>query len=86
MSRLEAAVHEAASGHIEQEVVLPKGDDEIRTLGMAVNDMLANLRTMVQSIEGNFAVTDKSVEEIAAISSRAVEQATGMARIARHCW
>ena len=82
MSRLESAAREAASGHIEQEVVLPKGDDEIRALGIAFNDMLANLRTMVQGIEGNFAVTDKSVEEIAAISSRAVEQATGMAQIA----
>ncbi|WP_050183366.1 methyl-accepting chemotaxis protein [Domibacillus robiginosus] len=82
MVRLEAAAREAASGRIEQEVALPESDDEIRALGVAFNEMLLNLRTMVQSIESNFAVTNESVGHIAKISSQAAQQAGGMAQTA----
>ncbi|MCP3761483.1 methyl-accepting chemotaxis protein [Domibacillus sp. A3M-37] len=80
--RLESAAHAAASGRIEHEVELPKSDDEIRALGVAFNDMLTNLRTMVQSIESNFSVTNESVGHIAEISSQAAQQALGMAQTA----
>lgn len=66
--RIEAAAREAASGRIEQKVALPNSDDEIRALASAFNEMLTNLRMMVQSIEGNFAITDESVGHIAQIS------------------
>ncbi|OES44889.1 HAMP domain-containing protein [Domibacillus iocasae] len=77
--RLESAARSAAAGRIEQEVELPKSDDEIRALGVAFNEMLANLRTMVQSIESNFSVTNESVRYIAEISGQAAKQADGMA-------
>lgn len=80
--RLEAAAREAASGGIEQEVALPNSDDEIRALASAFNEMLTNLRMMVQSIESNFAITDESVGHIAQISGKAVHQAGSMAQTA----
>ncbi|OXS78990.1 methyl-accepting chemotaxis protein [Domibacillus enclensis] len=80
--RLESAARAAADGRIDQEVELPKSDDEIRALGLAFNDMMTNLRTMVQSIESNFAVTNESVSHIADISGQAAQQASGMAQTA----
>ncbi|MCI2253829.1 methyl-accepting chemotaxis protein [Domibacillus sp. PGB-M46] len=80
--RLEAAAREAASGRIEQKVALPNSDDEIRALASAFNEMLTNLRMMVQSIESNFAITDESVGHIAQISGQAVHQAGSMAQTA----
>ncbi|OLN24170.1 methyl-accepting chemotaxis protein [Domibacillus antri] len=80
--RLEAASREAANGHIDKEVELPDGDDEIRALAVAFNDMMTNLRTMVSSIESNFSDTNESVSHIAGISGQAAEKAEEMARTA----
>ncbi|OKL37574.1 methyl-accepting chemotaxis protein [Domibacillus mangrovi] len=80
--RLEKASRAAAAGHIAKEVELPEGDDEIRALALAFNEMLMNLRTMVSSIEGNFSATNESVSHIASISGQAVEKALEMAHTA----
>ncbi|OMP66582.1 methyl-accepting chemotaxis protein [Domibacillus epiphyticus] len=80
--RLEAASREAANGYIDKEVELPKGDDEIRALALAFNEMLSNLRTMVSSIESNFTATNESVGHIAGISGQAAKKAAEMTRTA----
>jgi methyl-accepting chemotaxis protein len=54
---------------------LPKGDDEIRGLSLAFNQMLHNMRSMVQSIEANFHVTNEQVTQITQASSGAAIQA-----------
>lgn len=80
LQRLEKVALSAAQGSINEEVVLSKTDDEIRSLGTAFNLMLFNLREMVQSIEGNFQETNNKVIHISQESSRASEQAENIAR------
>ncbi|MBM7648353.1 methyl-accepting chemotaxis protein [Bacillus ectoiniformans] len=80
LQRLETAALEAAEGHIEHEVELPKSDDEIRTLAVAFNNMLNNLRGMVHSIEGNFSLTNDSVVKISNEASQASQKAEQIAR------
>ena len=67
-----------AQGSINEEVVLSKTDDEIRSLGTAFNHMLFNLREMVQSIEKNFQDTNNKVIHISQES-----KSIGTGR--RHC-
>lgn len=40
LKRLERAAYQAAEGHINEDVPLPKSDDEIRGLSLAFNKML----------------------------------------------
>jgi methyl-accepting chemotaxis protein len=47
LKRLERAAYQAAEGHINEDVPLPKSDDEIRGLSLAFNKMLHNMRSMV---------------------------------------
>ncbi|MFE4130269.1 methyl-accepting chemotaxis protein [Peribacillus sp. YIM B13482] len=80
LKRLEKAVLSAADGSINEEVVLSKTDDEIRSLGTAFNHMLSNLKDMVRNIEENFRETNKKVLHISQESSKATEQADNIAR------
>ncbi|WP_285767930.1 methyl-accepting chemotaxis protein [Peribacillus sp. SI8-4] len=79
LKKLEKAVLGAAEGSIKEEVALPKTDDEIRSLGIAFNHMLSNLREMVQNIEANFHETNEKVIDISQESSKASEQAENVA-------
>ncbi|KWW20931.1 chemotaxis protein [Peribacillus simplex] len=79
LKNLEKAVLIAADGSINEAVVLPKTDDEIRSLGIAFNHMLSNLREMVRNIEANFHETNEKVIHISQESSKASEQAENMA-------
>lgn len=80
LQRLEKAAISASQGNIHTDVLLPKSDDEIRSLGLAFNDMLANLREMVQSIEANFQQTNENVITISEKASSARAQAGGIAQ------
>ncbi|AOH57204.1 chemotaxis protein [Peribacillus muralis] len=79
LKKLEKVVLSAAEGSISEEVVLPKTDDEIRSLGIAFDHMLSNLREMVQSIEVNFHETNEKVIHISRESTKASEQAENVA-------
>ena len=59
LQRLEKVVIHAASGDISEEVEIPKADNEIRSLALAFNTMLSNIRNMVQHIDGNFTQTNE---------------------------
>ncbi|WP_017756614.1 methyl-accepting chemotaxis protein [Calidifontibacillus oryziterrae] len=72
---LEAAVHRAAGGQIDEDAKVTKSDDEIRSLGLAFNNMLKSLRTMVINIEENFQSTNASVDKISEASKSAAMQA-----------
>ncbi|WP_441296801.1 methyl-accepting chemotaxis protein [Bacillus sp. M6-12] len=80
LEKLERVALKAADGNIKEDVEVSKSDDEIRSLGIAFNHMLFNLREMVQSIDENFRETNDKVISISKESSRAAEQAENIAR------
>lgn len=80
LKKLEQVALKAAHGNISSEVELSKTDDEIRSLGIAFNHMLYNLREMVQKIEENFQETNQKVITISQESTKASEQAEYIAR------
>ncbi|GCD84477.1 methyl-accepting chemotaxis protein [Parageobacillus thermoglucosidasius] len=79
LHRLEQAAIKAASGQINEDVPLSRSDDEIRSLGIAFNEMLQSLRTIVQNIEDNFSRTNEKVVEITNASLVAAERSKDIA-------
>ncbi|MEI2402933.1 methyl-accepting chemotaxis protein [Niallia taxi] len=80
LQRLEKSAIKAAHGNLSEDVKLSSSDDEIRSLGMAYNDMLSNLREMVKSIEKNFNSTNATVKTITGKSQEAQEQTDSITR------
>lgn len=80
LQRLEKVALKAAHGNIQEDLELSKTDDEIRSLGIAFNHMLYNLRDMVQSIDGNFKQTNEKVITISQASITAADQAESISR------
>ncbi|RTR33004.1 methyl-accepting chemotaxis protein [Robertmurraya yapensis] len=80
LQKLEKVALKAAHGDISTEAELSKSDDEIRSLGIAFNHMLLNLKDMVQKIDENFRETNQKVIAISSESSMAAEQAEAIAR------
>lgn len=78
LRRLEEAAHKTAEGDIRENVPLPKTDDEIRSLSVAFNMMLGNLRTMVKNIDTTFSYTNTQVQQIREQTSEATKQAKGV--------
>lgn len=76
LQRLEQSALKAANGEIGEDAELSTSDDEIRSLGMAFNNMLANLREMVSQIDTNFQQTNEKVIHISGQSAAASEQAS----------
>ena len=83
LQKLERVALKAANGDIREDAEISKIDDEIRSLGIAFNHMLFNLRNMVLNIDENFKETNKKVNTISAASSKAAEQADGISRTIR---
>lgn len=75
LRRLEKVALGAAHGNISEDVEVAKSDDEIRSLGIAFNHMLFNLREMVQSIEDNFQETNQKVIHISQETTKASSHA-----------
>ncbi|MBA9027881.1 methyl-accepting chemotaxis protein [Peribacillus huizhouensis] len=80
LQKLEQVALKAAHGDICEDVEISKTDDEIRSLGIAFNYMLYNLRDMVKKIDENFKETNAKVVSISAESSKAAEQAEAIVR------
>ncbi|MFC7786681.1 MULTISPECIES: methyl-accepting chemotaxis protein [unclassified Rossellomorea] len=80
LQRLEQAALKAARGDIAVEVEVPKSDDEIRSLALAFNRMLHNLRDMVSSIDENFTKTNSNVIELSRASEAASTQADSISK------
>ena len=80
LQKLEKIALQAAKGNIKDDVELAKTDDEIRSLGVAFNEMLCNLRSMVNQINDNFHQTNEKVIAISAESTVAAEQAEAISR------
>lgn len=75
LQKLERVTLKAAHGDICEDVELSRSDDEIRSLGVAFNHMLFNLRDMVQTIDDNFKQTNEKVIAISKESAVAAERA-----------
>lgn len=76
LKKLEQSAIKAARGEIGEDAELSKSDDEIRSLGLAFNLMLENLREMVSQIDSNFNQTNEKVIHISGQSATASEQAS----------
>lgn len=76
LQRLERSAMKAANGEISEDVELSNSDDEIRSLGLAFNNMLGNLREMVSQIDLNFKQTNEKVIQITGQSAAASQQAS----------
>ncbi|KOO37289.1 methyl-accepting chemotaxis protein [Priestia koreensis] len=72
LQEVERVALKAAQGIINEDVKVSKVDDEIRSLGLAFNAMLSNLREMVGKINDNFETTNHTVLHI----SNSVEDAS----------
>lgn len=80
LKKIEAIALKAANGSISEDVQIPKSDDEIRSLGVAFNYMLSNLREMVFQIEENFRDTNEKVVSISQKSISAARQSEVISR------
>jgi len=83
LQKLERVALKAAHGDIGEDAEISKMDDEIRSLGIAFNHMLFNLRDMVLNIDENFKQTNEKVNIISTESTRAAEQAESISRTIR---
>src|SRR5690625_749475 len=61
LESLENVASQAAEGELDQNVTIPKYDDEIRALSIAFDTMLTNLKSMVHNIEDHFKHADESI-------------------------
>lgn len=78
LRKLEEAARKAADGDIREDVPLPKVDDEIKSLSVAFNMMLENLRGMVKNIDTTFSYTNNQVQQIRRQTGEATKQARGV--------
>ncbi|HFU7088478.1 TPA: methyl-accepting chemotaxis protein [Bacillus cereus] len=78
LRKLEEAARKAAEGNIREDVPLPKADDEIKSLSVAFNMMLGNLRGMVKNIDTTFSYTNNQVQQIRKQTGEATKQARGV--------
>ncbi|PKG21990.1 methyl-accepting chemotaxis protein [Niallia nealsonii] len=74
LQKLEKTALNAAHGDISKDAEISKSDDEIKSLGIAFNHMLFNLREMVQNIEENFNKTNSKVNDLTEEANCAKEQ------------
>ncbi|SET23909.1 methyl-accepting chemotaxis protein [Salinibacillus kushneri] len=74
--KLKDAANEAANGNMAKDVEVSKSNDEIRSLGLAFNTMLASLRDIITNIEDNFDQTHQSVGAIKQSVMNAEQQAS----------
>ncbi|MBO1002059.1 methyl-accepting chemotaxis protein [Pseudogracilibacillus auburnensis] len=73
LQRLEEAASSAAEGNLNQAIIVPRSDDEIRALSIAVDKMFKNIKNMVHNIDNNFNNTNKAVsnmKEVAELASK----------------
>lgn len=80
LQQLEKVALEAAKGNIHQTIELPKSNDEIKSLAVAFESMLTNLRQMVSSIDENFQQTNVTVQSLSKESKEALQQSDAIAQ------
>jgi len=84
LQQLEYSAKRVAEGKIGQDVVMPKTNDEIRSVAMAFQQMVLNLRQMVESIDENFQQTNQSIIKLSDETAVATKKADGIAGTVKH--
>lgn len=78
LQRLETVVTEVADGNLDQHIEIPQSDDEIRSLSIAFDTMLKNLRSIVNNINANFESTNNTVNNLSEVSTSAAQHAAAI--------
>lgn len=71
LKKLEKAVTKAADGNLNQNIDIPKSNDEIRSLSIAFDKMLKSLKNIVLNIDTHFEKTNETVLEMQEVSTKA---------------
>ena len=79
LQKLEKSASLVAEGKIGKDVEMPVTNDEIRSVAIAFQKMLDNLRHMVDGIEKNYHITNKKIEELSDSTSVAAHKAESIA-------
>jgi len=84
LQQLEHSATLVAEGKIGQDVQMPKTNDEIRSVAEAFQQMVLNLRQMVESIDQNFQQTNQSIIQLSDEAGVATRKAEGIASTVKH--
>ena len=79
LQKLEKSATLVAEGKIGKDVEMPLTNDEIRSVATAFQQMLENLRSMVDSIEKNYDITNRKIENLSESTSLASRKAESIA-------
>ena len=79
LQKLERSAALVAEGKIGQDVEMPLTNDEIRSVAVAFQKMVENLRVMVDEIEKNYDVTNEKIENLSESTSIASRKAEAIA-------
>lgn len=80
LKELKETAEQAAKGNLSVHVKVPKSNDEIQSLSIAFNQMLQNLRNMVDDIDTNFKETNQLVTTLEKRSEDVAEKANVMTK------
>src|SRR5699024_61810 len=80
LQRLETAAMKVADGKIGTDIQLPNSSDEIHSVSKAFQQVVVNLRNIIEQIESNFQATAQSVDELTKETSAASGQSDAIAR------
>ncbi|MFD1064505.1 methyl-accepting chemotaxis protein [Oceanobacillus locisalsi] len=78
LQKLEKITGEAAKGNLEVRAEIPKSDDEMKSLSVAVNSMLESLSKMVKNIDQHFEETNRTVHQLKEASNTATKHAAAI--------
>lgn len=84
LQKLENSASRVAEGKIGQDVEMPKTNDEIRSVAEAFQQMVLNLRGMVESIDNNFQQTNQSIIQLSDEAAVATKKAENIASTVKH--
>lgn len=84
LEQLEHSASRVAEGKIGKDVTMPNTRDEIRLVAEAFQQMILNLRQMIESIDHNFQETNQSIIHLSDETAVASKKAEGIARTVKH--
>lgn len=73
LQNLEEVASRVAEGNLNQSIEISRSDDEIRSLGIAFEAMLGNLKSIINNINNNFENTNQSVVQIREASNQSAQ-------------
>ncbi|WP_339060872.1 methyl-accepting chemotaxis protein [Tepidibacillus marianensis] len=71
LKEIEKVAMKAAEGDLQTDVNVVRSDDELRALGLAFNQMISNIRNVIQEIHHIFELTNSHVMELNQASEQA---------------